>query len=418
MSVLQADLCRRAFGAAGAMELEILQPGHRAERRAFERPFVLLGRYSDNDICLKTDLVSRRHAYLQLVAGRVFFIDLGSRQGICYQGEPCKQGWLQAGEGLQIGTTIVRVPPRRSQPRPPPAAPSLDWNPTASLPPSRYPIPAVTLEISHRASRPVRWRMNRFLALAGGAAACKVRLIAPGVSQYHCSFVHTPVGLWVVDLLSREGLVLNDQPVRWARLADGDRLQLGSFLVRPWYDDPLPGADDPQALASPSGGWGDCRNGHVVPAGAADGVPWSPSVLVQVLEQVNAMQQQMVEHFHQSMRLMVDMFTALHREEMGVVRQELHRLQQLTAELQSLHAELGNNGAGSPAVRPGAPPVQPVARAPVGDPSHARAAGPAAAPAPPAADARIHAWLGERIAALNAERQGRWEKLMGFLKGG
>jgi hypothetical protein len=35
---------------------------------------------------------------------------------------------------------------------------------------------------------------------------------------------------------------------------------------------------------------------------------------------------------------------------------------------------------------------------------------------PPAA-ANIHVWLSERIAALNAERQGRWQKLLNLMMG-
>jgi hypothetical protein len=139
-------------------------------------------------------------------------------------------------------------------------------------------------------------------------------------------------------------------------------------------------------------------------------VPWSASVLVQVLEQFNGMQQQMVDQFHQSMRMMVEMFSALHREQMGLVRQELDRLRQLTGELQDLQAELRKNGTGSPAGEASRPAQDTEADGPADSPS--------TTPAEPAADIRIHAWLGERIAALHAERQGRWEKLMSFLKGG
>jgi pSer/pThr/pTyr-binding forkhead associated (FHA) protein len=455
MSVPEADLCRQAFGAAGALELEILHPGREAQRRAFEQPFVLVGRYSDNDICLKTDQVSRRHAYLQLIAGRVFFMDLGSREGISYQGQPCLQGWLEPGEGLQVGATILRLPPRRGYeyPVPPPAQ---DWNPTASLPPTRFPIPAVTLEINNGPGRKVRWRMNRFLALGGGAAVCKVRLTAAGVSQYHCSFVHTPVGLWVVDLLSREGIVLNDQPVRWARLTDGDRLQLGRFLVRPWYDDLLPGPAGALAAAphaEPGGPWGDSAgmpgvgNGQIVPAPSREMAPQSASVLAQVMEQVNGMQQQMVDQFHQSMLMMIQMFSSMHRDQMGLIQQELGRLRQLTQELQDLQADLRKNGTKAPGAAPARGARSPHAEGPVEtgvspeQPNHpvpgngTDAAGgrlfdpaargttgkPASQPRPPreepAGDANIHDWLGQRIAALHAERQGRWEKLISMLKG-
>src|SRR5260370_445503 len=65
---------------------------------------------------------------------------------------------------------------------------------------------------------PVRWRVNRPLTLVGRADACKLRLRDLRVSGFHCSLTAGPLGVWVVDLLSREGVRLNGQRVRWAAL--------------------------------------------------------------------------------------------------------------------------------------------------------------------------------------------------------
>jgi chromosome segregation ATPase len=78
--------------------------------------------------------------------------------------------------------------------------------------------------------------MSRVLALVGSSSACRVRLRDASVSKYHCSLVGTPAGVWVVDLLSRTGTCLNGQPIRWALLSEGDRLQVGMYVLRVWYE--------------------------------------------------------------------------------------------------------------------------------------------------------------------------------------
>ena len=54
--------------------------------RDFERPAVPVGRNPHADLVLGHPLVGQRHAYLQLVEGRLFAIDLGSREGLRWGG--------------------------------------------------------------------------------------------------------------------------------------------------------------------------------------------------------------------------------------------------------------------------------------------------------------------------------------------
>jgi hypothetical protein len=63
--------------------------------------------------------------------------------------------------------------------------------------------------------------MSRALALIGRSTACQVRLMNPSVSNFHAAMVRTPSGVWIVDLLSREGIEVDGMCVRAARLEAG-----------------------------------------------------------------------------------------------------------------------------------------------------------------------------------------------------
>jgi FHA domain len=75
--------------------------------RDFDRPAIVIGRNPRADLVLDHPLVGRRHAYLQLVEGRLFAVDLGSREGLRWSGVPRAAGG---------STEVVRCKsaPRRS----------------------------------------------------------------------------------------------------------------------------------------------------------------------------------------------------------------------------------------------------------------------------------------------------------------
>jgi hypothetical protein len=78
--------------------------------------------------------------------------------------------------------------------------------------------------------------MNRLLVLVGSSPACRVRLRDAGIPKYHCSLVRTPQGVWLIDLLNGTGACLNGQTLPWALLKEGDRLQVGPYVLRVWYE--------------------------------------------------------------------------------------------------------------------------------------------------------------------------------------
>src|SRR6185437_3823123 len=52
--------------------------------------------------------VSRRHIYIQAVAGQVFWVDLESRTGTCDETGTRKSGWLAGGGLLEVGPFVIR----------------------------------------------------------------------------------------------------------------------------------------------------------------------------------------------------------------------------------------------------------------------------------------------------------------------
>jgi pSer/pThr/pTyr-binding forkhead associated (FHA) protein len=226
------DLFRQACGITGPLRLDLEYPiGRAATAKEFAPPFVLIGRDSAVDLNLDDPAVSRRHAYLQVIGGHVFCVDLGSRTGLLWGNHSRRAGWLTPGHALDVGPFALRLPDGSANPVP-------NWDPLASRRSRHDPLPAVELEILSGGRKGTRGRMNRVLALMGHAPECRARLTARGVSRFHCGLLRTPLGTWVVDLLTAHGTFVNETRVRWAKLADGDELRIGEVRFGVRYRSP------------------------------------------------------------------------------------------------------------------------------------------------------------------------------------
>jgi hypothetical protein len=170
------------------------------------------------------------------------------------------------------------------------------------------------------------------------------------------------------------------------------------------------------------------------------------------------MQQQMFDQFQQAMGMLVQMFGTMHREQMDVIREELDRLHDLTRELQELKQELARSpgpaaaptlptaeagAARRPAAAPAdVPPAEIPGPAAAGAAGQRRPMGPLIAPPPPPTAPRPDqslpgagspgrivapglagtgqdavAWIHQRIAAIQQERESRWQKILKLLPG-
>src|ERR1017187_123604 len=107
------ELFRKACGLSAPLALEWEEAGGStvaSAPRCFDSPFVLVGRNPRSDLILDDKTVSRRHALLQAVAGRVFVIDLQSRSKVYWEGEeaPRSQGWFDQDGFIQVGRYRIR----------------------------------------------------------------------------------------------------------------------------------------------------------------------------------------------------------------------------------------------------------------------------------------------------------------------
>lgn len=453
------DLFLQACGVCTPFRLDIVQRDRQKETsKSFPLPFALIGRAVQSDLTLNHDEVSHRHAYLQVLEGRILCLDLQSRTGTHWQNGPRRCSWLGPEESIRIGPFTLC--PRGAADEDAPAL-AEHHNPllrAAAL----DGLPRARLEFLNGVTAQRSWPLTPILTLVGQAPACQIRLRGPSVSRFHCSLVRTSSGLWVIDLLGRGGVVVNNQRVRWARLDDGDQLVIGRFKTRVHYDDaPVLALN---SLTSPwqtmNGGWKPA-SGSLVPAPRPAGALQRSEPLVwHLVDQFSQMQQHMFEQFQQATLMMVQMFASLHKDQFALIQQELERLHELSEELQAIQRELRRHGGVAPAAAEPPPPIRSlIEQQPLGPaaPAHdangqahvpppAAEATSAASPPPPVAvaaaipvpgasagapvhappapsipsdqsEADVHRWLSERFAAIEKERQSRWQRILGFLRG-
>ena len=179
-----------------------------------------------------------------------------------------------------------------------------------------------------------------------------------------------------------------------------------------------------------------------------------------LLNHFGQMQQQMADQFQQQMMFMLQMFNGMHREQMGVIREELDRIRELSMEVHTLRTKLAARAAEPADVRARPRTPEPRSRlrpAQESDPRErvARATSrsgvetllaprecasvltlrrgrprldsrpdprgePLARPAAPPPDAsnldpEVHDWLNDRLVAIQSEQQTRWQRILGML---
>jgi pSer/pThr/pTyr-binding forkhead associated (FHA) protein len=415
------EVFSEACGFAGPLELLVSCPGETGGERVclFEQPLVIVGRSQLADLRLDDISVGQRHAYLQVIAGHLFCVDLDSRTGIHWEDGPWQWGWLAPLHTIRIGLFEIRLVRVGGGDHEGAAQPLPEWIPTET----RLHSPGAVVEFSRSGRVEARCRLSRILTLVGRSSACPIRLASPEVSRYHCALLRTEADVWAIDLQGRGGIRVGGMPMQWARINDGDTLQVGTFELRlRAVSDAQPARTNtaatlPQPIALPA------------QRGALD-----PAMIGPVFQQMATMQQQMFDQFQQALTTMVQMFGALHREQMGIVREELDRLRALTAELHTLRAELvaspvpttlprgaiagnGPSAAGGLSLETGGSRTEAAASAPPLPEEGKKTADAAAAAAASPPDGNIHAWLSQRIAALEEERQTRWQKLMKVMLG-
>jgi pSer/pThr/pTyr-binding forkhead associated (FHA) protein len=463
-----------ACGAAGPLELMVKNRGQTAMRWSAPQPFALIGSDPAADVSLDHPRVDGRHAYLQVIEGGVYWVDLGSQGGTRWEHGTARSGWLNPPHGIGIGPYVVQLAAEDREAVDSTRRRAVRPDPFASRPQDSDDLPHVVLEFRRDSAKPIRWRMRHILTMVGNSSLCKVRLAAPGVSPFHCSLLRTAAGVWVVNL-GHEGVTVNGSRIRAARLDDGDELEIGEVLIRLFFKTPATTNGTNGSLAARAMGPADLLAHPTTPsrelATSRPKAVWmapgreagrllaervsgegdlSASLLAAVLDQFGQMQQQFLDQFQQTTLMMFRALGTMHRDQMEELRERLDSLHQLGENLQAFQAHMASTvppGSGSPVhegANPTPPPAGPAgtATASRGDTGGVGQGNPSVAamvrePQSPAEDGtedlrakvrsivdhpnntslNVHEWLIGRIAALEDEQRTRWQKILDLVRG-
>ncbi|WP_435011855.1 FHA domain-containing protein (plasmid) [Tundrisphaera lichenicola] len=427
-----------ATGLVGPLRVRLEGPGLQGPSTfEFDQPFLVVGRVRSADLVIDHPEVSRLHAYFQIVDGRVFVVDLGSRTGVRWEDGLRSAGWVDPVRGVQIGPNRIHFDSGAA------GTSGLEER-GGSLPISRsfrWGMPSEAwLEFPGAIPPRTPWRFSRSMILMGRSPICRVQLDGPKIGQAHASIVRTPVGDWVVDLLCPGGLSVEGRSTRAARLADGDRIEIGGHQVG--YR--LGATSTRTDLASRAPTSLHSSNGRRVADDASiqsridlSGV--ADPVTARLLDELNRTNLRTADQFREAMLLMFRM----HQDQMDMIREGFSRLDLLENEQESLRAEMnriklpqpsrvtlrlvsgetpdssrGRKGpvgsedgrAETVASRPGSGPDKPGSES--SDIPSAEEAGRGTLTGPDQ-----HALLVQRLAEIKRERRGLWEKLFATLTG-
>ncbi|QEH37834.1 FHA domain protein [Aquisphaera giovannonii] len=381
MTTSGISLFRKACGLDEPLVLECRATAAANGSRRFHEfplPYVMVGRDTQSDLCLPGSGVSRTHAYIQAVDGRLLCTDLGSRTGLTWVDDRGggDAGWLDADRVLRIDDHEIRrvdrmmtVPANHPESRSLPSPAQQPGHPAA--------VPVTALELPFRVEGIENlWAIEAPLAMIGRSDRCQMVLSDESISRFHAALLRTSLGLWIVDLHSRTGVWVNGMQIRWAWLDQGDAIRVGrlTFTMRYPRSSPAIGRREVplETGAAPVDAAGPSRAIVVRPRPArelsvtarppARLAPLPPAGRAEVIFPTSALespggtldpgpadafpaflwqqQMRMMESFHDDMMAFVNNFMLLHGDQSSRLRGELERVEELTRELNSLKEKL------------------------------------------------------------------------------
>lgn len=227
------ELLRAATGATGPIRLVITDAADSSSyEQTIETPFALIGRAPNCDVQLNGNKVSSRHAYLQVIDGQIFCVDLGSRNGTHWAGGKRRADWLIPGRRVRIGSFYVELAEGLSTDENESERSLADFNPLNRYENEMGALPEVDLEFLREDGNNQLWLVSRMLTLVGQVPGCKIRIADSGSARMHCSLLHTKQGLWVIDLLKRETVLIDGKPSDCRLLENDEILEVDNFRMR------------------------------------------------------------------------------------------------------------------------------------------------------------------------------------------
>jgi pSer/pThr/pTyr-binding forkhead associated (FHA) protein len=265
-------------------------------------PFALVGRWPQCSIPLDHPSVSKRHAYLQVIDGRIYFTDLGSRTGLKFEGKSQRCGWFPPDKALTVGQFELRHSFGMSG--------SID----SSIPTSN-PIAGVDgyLAISEMSNSKAQYVLKHQLTLLGRDKNCNLRIDHPAVSRYNAVIIQAAKHAWLIDLNC--GTTLNGRSVRSAELQLGDRIGFKHTSYEVQMDRPEPRQIAMNPAMSPP-----------VYYIAPDSQP-----VLEASDSVSAA----IGEIRQQTLMMTQVFMKMQQEQMALMKQQMELIQELVAPLKN-----------------------------------------------------------------------------------
>jgi ABC-type multidrug transport system ATPase subunit/pSer/pThr/pTyr-binding forkhead associated (FHA) protein len=204
------------FAPVFPARLAVTTPGGTTET-VLRGATLTLGRDAASDIVVDSDAVSRRHARLDRRDSRWEITDLGSTNGLRFQGKPIQNMPLADGDVIWIGRSVALEfrDPDTARAAGSRGAPGLGWGRDAAGGPSQGRSPVFEL--------PAKGAL-----VLGRSDQADVSLLHPQVSRAHAQIVRRGADVYLEDLGSSAGTYVNGQLVREHRLKDGEIVRIGS----------------------------------------------------------------------------------------------------------------------------------------------------------------------------------------------
>jgi pSer/pThr/pTyr-binding forkhead associated (FHA) protein len=289
-------------------------------------PYAIVGRWPQCAIPLDHPSVSKRHAYLQVVDGQIFFTDLGSRTGLKFDGKPERCGWFPPDAALTIGQMELRH--------------QYGSKAQFEIPfPTANPVSATDgfLALSELSNPKANFVLKQQLTLLGRDKSCNLRIDHPSVSRFHAVIVQAAQHAWLIDLNC--GTTLNGRSVRSAALQLGDRIGFKHTS----YEVQMERAEVRQLAMNPP-----------MPPPVFFIAPETRSSL-EASDSVSAA----IGEIRQQTLMMTQVFMKMQQEQMALMKQQMELIQELVAPLKNqppviplVVAESTAESAASPTTQP------------------------------------------------------------------
>jgi len=341
------DLFRNVCGALSPLVIEVRGDGatHRA-RRIFHQPFVTCGKHPDADLRLSDARVALSHCYFQVIGGRILAVDLSCEQNLSIGDSGRPWAWLDASSEVRVGGATLRLQGGSTfgeGGRPGLEAGQGSPFQRLTAPEAGAPVAEVLLEAEAPGSEGFTWRMGSVLALIGQSDRCQLRLRSKQIAPIHCALLRTEVGVWVVDLLSTNGIKANGCACKLALLVDGTELNLGPFRFRIRYGTaqthPLLGRGTQANVAED--GWDvavENRGSQLAPS-LQDQLILDNELSILPFEESDSTTSEALRDLKSLARIL----GAMYQDQWAAFREEREDLDQLAAELRAMKAELINS---------------------------------------------------------------------------